>query len=242
MRRRLAALLAATLVAGALAALAPAGPASATTAVCAGNGSASVTPGLLYPIGLPLVTLNLRTPATLGQRVIVTFNNELQSSSWSFNLDTGTCPGLMASGTLKGYCGHSTGSGFTNTGHLLAWTSIGGLLLITNEVTGAVNAIPDPLNPDNSCLHAGDVTVHTDTGLTTQSPPPAQQLGHGAHDFIITGGAVLAHCNASTLPTLTTLLLTLGTVTVLDPIYHITFPLLNVHVSIHACTSPSTTL
>lgn len=143
MKRRLAALLSAALVATTFAVFASAQPASAD--VCAGTGNASVAPGLLYPILPPTVS-------TGG----VTFpNGHTAPASWAFSLSPGVCApglgGLSASGTLQGYCGHSVGSGTDTAGHKVSWMSLGTFLILNDEVTGIAQAVPNPAIAGNSC-------------------------------------------------------------------------------------------
>jgi len=191
MRRRIASLLGAALVLSALAVLSPA-PASADTNVCAGQGIANVAPGLTYP-----VTAVTTTAPSLDVRV-----RQPRTSGFAFNFTIGTCApdlgkALNATGTLTGWCGHSSGQGVTSNGHAFSFVSAGSFLLITGEVTGIVNAIPDPtLLPGNSC--------NSDTG---------------AFRFLVTGAALLHHCVAVNTVTLQTVPIPPGlTVTTVGPI------------------------
>ena len=138
MRRRLASLLAASLLGTALMMLAPASPANAV-GVCVGAvGSATVAPGLTYPV--TATPTGIRPAVQAGFGVV-------------FPLGTGTCvntvgptlKGLSATGTLSGWCGHSSGTGTTNTGEDFAYVSLGTLLVTTGELTGVVSAVPDTL-------------------------------------------------------------------------------------------------
>src|SRR5687768_15624953 len=116
MLRKRAALLAALLVGTGLASLVPANPASALTPkACAGTGAATVSPGLFYPVGAPQVI-----GAPPGSTTVL-FHNTHRVASWTFNIGTGACTTgtATASGSLQGYCGHSTGAGTTTDGRHL---------------------------------------------------------------------------------------------------------------------------
>jgi hypothetical protein len=211
MRRRIAALAATGLVAAAMAA--PSQPASAD--VCGGVGTAAVTPGLLFPVGGPLVTKT-------GNQLTVRWNNEhVAGAAWAFGgpgticLPSGTP--FTAGGTLQGYCGHSTGVG-TSGPHLVSWTSIGPFLFLTHEVTGLAVAIPDPTIANNTCHHFGDFFG---------TPPP---VGHlpltGALTFIVGGLVHRANCGFFEFltTTLTAKLPVDGTTGVLTTVPHLNAP------------------
>ena len=162
MKRRIAAFLGATLAASALVLVAPAPPASADTNVCAGQGTATTSP-IFYPV-------RVVTTGTTASVTVLAPN----TASFAFAFGgLGVCaPGpksLTATGTVSGWCGHSSGTGVTGQGHRFAWVSAASKLILTGEVTGIVNAAPDPTIAGNSCL----------TGATT---------------FIVTGAVVLYHC------------------------------------------------
>jgi hypothetical protein len=137
MKRRLA-LLAGAAMLSTLGILAPASPVSATAEadVCAGVGDAFLSLGLSYP-----VTAEGPQPPNLV--------------SFFFNLSLGACAalpeGLSATGTLHGWCGHSTGQGVTNNGASFHFVSAGGTLVVYGHVAGTVNAVPDLLS--GSCLN-----------------------------------------------------------------------------------------
>ena len=172
MRRRLAMLLSAALVATVIGVFAPASPASAT-GVCVGAlGTATVTGGALsYPVVAGTFGVQVRQP------VNATFNV-------NFPAATGTCvnsntpgflKGLTAAGTVSGWCGHSSGSGSTADGYRFAWVSAGSILVLTGGLTGIVNAIPDTLN-----------------GHSCNAAKPG-----GASAFIVSGVVLKLHCNVS---------------------------------------------
>ena len=157
MRRRLAMLLSATLVAGIAAVLVPASPASAGVHVCAGTGTAALTQGLTYP-----VTVGAAAPPAVPlppnpHPVHVTVTQQPRTTGFSFTLGVGTCvnsnvptvkpPPVTATGTVSGWCGLSSGTGslLLGTNPRFAWIGIGGLLVITGGVAGVVNAIPNTL-------------------------------------------------------------------------------------------------
>ena len=145
MRHRLAALLSAVLVAGALVVLAPARPASAVE-VCPFQGVARTGAPVFYP-GLG--------PA---------FQNTFQFV-WSLgacaHLPSGTTnKSLVAVGQFLGWCGLSSGQGTTANGNLFAWIEIGGTALFTGHVVGVVNMEPDILNGE-SCVSGADGFLFT---------------------------------------------------------------------------------
>lgn len=193
MRRRFAMLLSIALAFAGVLVVGPSTPAAAD--VCAGQGTATVTPGLLAPL-FPIIA---QLPD--GSVTISVLQDSFAASSFAFGLSAGACApglgGITATGTLRGYCGHSGGAGTDDAGHLFGWISIGGTLLITGEITGAVQATPDPLLAGNSCF-----TSHT-----------------GATSFIVVGAANRINCATNTLnttdvlmPILSQILLTTTTV------------------------------
>ena len=143
MLRRIGTLAAAAFMGTALVAVIPASPASASTEVCVGQGTA--TTGALYYPGFPPVTT---TPNTVG---------------YAFTLDgVGFClPSLgtlSAAGTLTGWCGHSTGTGTVDGHHNYSHVSAGSFLVVlpTGSVPGGtavglVNAVPDA-TAGQSCI------------------------------------------------------------------------------------------
>src|SRR5688572_21137334 len=135
MRRRLASLLSAALLGSALMMLAPASPAGAQGLCVGALGDAVLGSGLTYPL----------TPAAPTVRPAVQTNFGV-----NFPLGTAVCvnaPGalksLSATGTLSGWCGHSSGAGTTNSGEDFTWVSAGHLLVVTGELTGVGNVVPD---------------------------------------------------------------------------------------------------
>jgi hypothetical protein len=199
MKRKLAVLLAAML-AGATSMVLTPSPAAATD-VCAGTGTADVTPGLLYPV-----------TANSGPQARLLIGDSTQHT-FSFGFTTGTCaPNLtkstvspFATGVLLGYCGHSFGFGTTWNGHSFAWVSVGGTLVITGHLIGVVNAVPNPTIAGNSCIHVG-----TTADLATA----------GALTFIINGAVLLVHCSSLTTVDQLTPLVTTGVLP--SPAAHVT--------------------
>jgi hypothetical protein len=220
MRRRISLLLAALLAGGTLTLLAPAPPASAWIA-CAGTGNAAVTPGLLYP-----VAVNIGTGANLIE-VLIGKANDLHS--FTFGSIVGGCvhppstavPQISAAGVLKGYCGHSVGTGTVN-GQLFAYVSVGGTLLLTGHLVGIANAAPTP--GTGSCLHAATPV------------DPTFGLPGGAAQFLINAAGIGFNC-AADLTTLGTGLLPGDTEfltriididTLVSPVIHV-----SIHLGVH---------
>lgn len=176
MRRRLAALLSAALVAGAMSMSAPASPASAAE-VCFGVGSATVGgDGLYYPGGV-----------FGGYRV----------TGFHFVLDrAGACvpsfSGASAGGTVQGYCGHSTGSGTANNTYDFVWTSAGSVLVITGELTGVAVAFP-AVFAAQSC-HTGALAF--DVHGAVYASNACLQFGLTELLTTILAGVVSVHTNA----------------------------------------------
>ncbi len=148
MKRRIALLLAASAVATTFALGAGAAPASADTDLCAGTGSANLSASLFYPGGAPV------------------------TASFSFGFTVGAChakpEGLFAAGTVTGWCGLSVGAGATHNGHRFHWLGVGGELILTGEVTGVVNAVPNAL--------------------------ANQFCSTGANSFLVQGAVAKTHC------------------------------------------------
>jgi hypothetical protein len=183
MRRRLAMLLSATLVAGAAAVLVPASPAAAGIHVCAGLGQAILATGLTYP-----VTVSTDLPPHPVHLLVI---QQSRKTGFTFILNPGACGNtnapnvktspvptpITASGTEAGWCGFSTGYGTLVLGSAamrFGWIGIGGALIITGEVVGAVQTIPDTL-AGHSCNN-----------------------NRGASQFIIAGGAIgFDHCGTT---------------------------------------------
>lgn len=170
MRRRLAILLAAALAASTFAVLAPTRPAVADTDACAGTGTAIVgAPGLLYPgVGNSVTTTGTTTNSTVQLARKLPFSFAFHSPP------QGTCSfkaGLFATGLVSGWCGHSWGTGVTDNGHRFAWVQAGPSWVITGELDGLIQAVPDVL--------AGE------------------SCATGALGFVIAGAVELRHCAAS---------------------------------------------
>ena len=163
MRRRLAMLLSATLLAGIAAVLVPASPASAGIHICGGVGTAALTGGLTYPV----------TVATdLPPHPIHSYVHQARTTVFGFNFTTGACvnsnaptvksptlgTGVTAVGTVSGWCGLSSGTGtITKSGASarFAWIGIGGTLVLTGGAIGVVQAVPDTLAGHSCNNHTG---------------------------------------------------------------------------------------
>jgi len=216
MRRRISLLLAAVLAGTTLMLLGPAQPASALE-VCAGQGTAAVTPGLLYPVLFGvlgpmkdhLIDVLIGKPNTIHGFSITLAPGCVHPPSTTPTPSTAT-------GTLKGYCGHSVGTG-TLDGQAFSYVSFGTFLIITGHVVGAVSAIPAP--GTGSCLHF-------DTPLPTPGSLPS-----GAGSFIVTGAAVKLNC-ANALPSASTLVdVPQQLVLVVEPVTGLS--VLGIHVELH---------
>ena len=173
MRRRLAMLLSATLVAGIAAILVPASPASAGVHVCGVSGQANLALGLTYPvtasIDLPphpihvLVTQQPRTTFfTFSVNILGACINTNPPNVKSPNLGTP----LTADGIVSGWCGLSSGTGTLHLGTFprFAWVGVGGFLVVTGGVTGIVHATPDVFS-GHSCNHNAGASQFLLTGL-----------------------------------------------------------------------------
>lgn len=198
MRRRLSLLLATVLAGGMLTFLAPPQTAGAVK-VCAGTGQAFVTPGLKGPIAVNLPATPIATTLPLGTQleILIGKANNLHSFFFNFGGGAGGCSHppnsplpteIAAAGSLKGYCGHSSGTGTLSSGELFAWVSVGGLLIITGHIVGVVNAIPDPDSTTGSCIHFHNPVQH------------AWSLNNGATRFLITGAVVGMNCLPGLVP------------------------------------------
>ena len=159
MRRRTAMLVAVTAVSGVMTMFPPTStPAQANVhAACASvGGTAHLHSPLTYPTG----------PS--------------HSASFTFHLDpdlsecTGAPDNLSASGTVHGWCGLSSGSGVTSAGTSFGWVGVGGTLVLSGGLSGAVNAVPNVV--------LGDL------------------CSTGADDFVINGAVVNHSCKAASLP------------------------------------------
>jgi hypothetical protein len=177
MRRLLVTFLSAVVFAHAAATLLPASPASAAGA-CAGVGTMTVTPGLLSPV--------VTSPAPLG--VTVTGSTV---AAFMMTLFPGTCvhepggttPNVNASGLVSGWCGLTSGTGTLNGGRF-SWIGVGGLMVMTGDMTGVATMTPGP-GQNESC------------GMPS-----------GATSFIVAGAGLTLHC-VKTFPHNGSLLLTI---------------------------------
>jgi hypothetical protein len=225
MRRRISILLAAMLAGTTLMLFGPSQPANAVV-VCAGQGQATVNPGLLYPI------LGGITGAGKDHVVDILIGDHNITHGFSFMFTLGACvhpPGtgtspVAGAGTLKGYCGHSSGTG-TLGGQQFAYVSVGGTLILTGHVIGLANAVPAP--GTGSCAHF----------------EPATQLPSGATVFLINGAGVGLNCN-NALPPIEILTRVLDQVVlVTEPVTGSSLLGVHVHLGVHEsvmspCTSP----
>lgn len=212
MRRRSSLLLAMTLTATCFTVLAEAPPASAIV-VCAGTGKAFVTDaagrGMLFPVASWIQT----TGTNHTVLVKIGDNNPVYNFSFGF-FPPGGCfhpspdgtvdtskgaffPTIV--GTVKGYCGFSTGTGtFPVNGSLFAWVDIGGLGVITGHVVGIATGTANAAKGE-SCTH---------------NTPAALGPGGGALSFVVNLTVVLLNCNSlpptteTLVPTLTQIVLT----------------------------------
>ncbi|HEX2040005.1 MAG TPA: hypothetical protein VHF47_09785 [Acidimicrobiales bacterium] len=131
MRRRLAVLLATTLVIATLGMLPSPPPASAT--MCVGQGTANTGAPFYYP-GTPTVT-------TSPSSVAVNLQVGPAYTSFSFSMTLGTCAPnlaetLSAIGQVSGWCGHAWGSGVTNSGHRVVILIVGNTIVYTGGLAG----------------------------------------------------------------------------------------------------------
>jgi hypothetical protein len=133
-------------------------------AVAAGLGNATLSTTLFYPVN----STNASAPLSISPK----------SATFTFHFSTGATVavpggtvsgGISATGSVHGWCGLSVGSGTVSGGGPFSWIGIGGTLIVTGQVNGAVNAAPNALLGD-SCA-----TV-------------------GANDFIVNGGGIATSC------------------------------------------------
>jgi len=171
--------------------------------VCAAVlGNVTVTPGLLYPILIGIGSPGT-VPPGLTHQIDILIGNQTQvihTFTVSFPLpgcvhvDTSPTVGPgVGNGTLKGYCGHSSGTG-TIGGEQFAYVSAGTFLILTGHVVGLASAIPVPLT--GSCLHADGPT-------TVQPSNPFRLATGGATEFIVSGAGVGLNCLNTLTPTQT---------------------------------------
>jgi hypothetical protein len=231
MRRRISLLLAAVLAGTTLMLFGPTQPANAVV-VCAGQGTATVNPGLLYPI------LGGITGPGKDHVVDILIGKDNTPSGFSISLDVGvgcthvavppTTGPAAGAGILKGYCGHSSGTGAIG-GQQFSYVSVGTFLILTGHVVGVASAIPTP--GTGSCAHFEPVT-----------PLPS-----GATQFLVTGAGVGLNCN-NALPAQETLIRIVdqdvlvvvpGTNTPpLPPTPEISLLGVHVHLGVHLYTTP----
>lgn len=177
LKRRTAMLVAVSAVSGVMALFAPtSNPAQAVITpheVCAGTGTAHLSSPLSYPVGTGTGT-----------------TSSAHSATFNFGLPAPGCQpsgtGIGATGSVHGWCGLSVGSGTTSKGDNFHWTGVGGDLVLTGQVSGGVNAIPNTLTGDSCASHNA-----------------------GADDFIVTG-AVTRHSCTTNQPSATVTTITVG--------------------------------
>lgn len=202
MRRRLAMLLSATLLVASAAVLVPASPAAAGVGVCAGQGVATLSQGLLYPMSALVQAV---TPG-LPHPVHVVAPHQPVTTSFVFSIQIGACAysnaptvdTISAAGMVSGWCGLSSGTGVTNRGARFTWVSAGSIIVLTGGIIGVVHALPEPLDMTKDCNG---------------------NKGGGETEFIIVGAALIFdHC-AVKQKTSTTVTVpgSLTTVNLLDP-------------------------
>jgi hypothetical protein len=110
-------------------------PVSADTDLCLGQGTATT--------GAPFFYMGQGPPVNTG---------------FVFNVSLGAClakPSLVAAGTVSGWCGLASGGGVTHNGHRFAWIAIGGLLVVTGDLVGTGNIMPNALAGE-SCTSGAD--------------------------------------------------------------------------------------
>jgi hypothetical protein len=172
MRRRLAMLLSATLVAGIAAVLVQASPASAGVHVCAGTGQANLGIGLTYPVTVttdlpphPLHVLVIQQPRTTTFTFSLFFGGCVNTNPPNVKSPTlGTT--VTADGVVSGWCGLSSGTGTLHLGTSprFAWVGVGEFLVVTGGVTGVLHAPPDTL-AGHSCNNNAGASQILVTGL-----------------------------------------------------------------------------
>ena len=162
MRRRLAMLLSATLVAATAAVLVPASPASAGVHVCGLAGSVFLGQGLTYPV---TVAAGLTPPLPPNPHPIHFVVQQPRTTTFGFSLNIlGGCvnsnppnvksptlgTSVTADGVVSGWCGLSSGTGTLHLGNnpRFAWVDVGGVLVVTGGLTGVVHATPDTFAGD----------------------------------------------------------------------------------------------
>lgn len=190
MKRRLSLSLVMMLAGGTLAILAPAQPAQAWM-VCAGGGTAIVTPGLKVSAGVNLPTTPFNfTPLPLPTQLEILIGKPNVIHGFIFLFGLGACThggatffGLGATGTLKGYCDHASGTGTTFLGQLFAYISSGTVLVLTGHIVGIGTVTANPDATTGSCIHFHNPSNH------------AWSLNWGATSFLVEGFAVGLNCS-----------------------------------------------
>lgn len=155
LKRKVAMLAVVSAVSGVLMMFSPATPAQAVPVhdACVGAGSATLGSPLGYPLG-----------TTAG-----TFSSA-HSSNFTFHFNTASVcalggPALSATGTVHGWCGLSTGTGVTSTGGTFMWVGLGGTLVVTGQIVGLVNAVPDTLAGSSCANHSASRFLVNGLGL-----------------------------------------------------------------------------
>jgi hypothetical protein len=222
MRRRISVLLAAALAGTALVLLGPAPPSGAVV-VCTGQGTVNVAPGLLYPV-LGGITGFIKDHVI---DILIGDNNTTHGFTFALSV-AGACvhaavpptvgPATGA-GVLKGYCGHSSGTG-TIAGQQFSFVESGGVVLFTGHLVGEGHLMPTP--GTGSCAHFEPVT----------------SLPSGAHDFVLTLAGAGLNCD-NALPATDTLVRVIDQdVLVVEPLTRVSLLGVHVHLGLHVWTTP----
>jgi hypothetical protein len=223
MRHRISVLLAAALAGTALVLLGPAQPSGAVL-VCAGEGVVSVAPGLLYPV------LGGITGGPMKDHVVdVLIGDDNTTHGFVFSIGAGgacvhvavppTVGSGIGHGVLKGYCGHSSGTGTLN-GQPFSFIESGGVVLLTGHVVGGGHIMP--ALGTGSCAHFEPVT-----------PLPS-----GATTFIVTLVGAGLNCNNALPPQETLTRLIDQDFLVVEPTTGISLLGIHVHLGLHTWTTP----
>lgn len=163
--RRVAATLLSAVVVTALLGVTSSSPASASW-VCAGNGTMITAAPFVYLL-----------PTVVGTQINT---REVHLTPFSMTFTTGACvhvpsastnKTITATGLATGWCGLASGAGTTANGGRFAWIGVGSFMILTGQITGVLNVVPD-IPGGESC-----------------SP-----IGPGANRFIFTGAFVLLNC------------------------------------------------
>lgn len=160
MRRRSISLLGALFLGATTVALVPAHPASAT-GVCIGVlGAATTSAPMFYPV----------TAFSSAGTLLAVTQRSSTTANFTVNFGIVGCVtpvqinGFSASGTVNGWCGHSSATGVTSDGFRFAWISAGTVLVATGGVTGVASVVPDLLAGE-SCLSGADGFIVNAVGL-----------------------------------------------------------------------------